>query len=318
MDETNEANEANEAGKTSGSMSGHEQLPADGHGPGLYVVATPIGNLADITLRALDVLRAADVIYAEDTRTSAPLFARHGVHARLRALHEHNEARAAQEVLQALQEGKRVALVSDAGTPAISDPGARVVAQAHAAGHRVVPLPGPNAAVTALSASGFDGPFLFLGFAPAKAAARRRLFETWRDFPHVLVLHEAPHRVRECVADLLATCGATRTLVIARELTKLYESIHVGPLGEALDWLDADANRVRGEFVLLLSGAPQGDDAALREGERVLQLLLEHLPLKIAARLAADISGARKNELYERALAAKRSTVTAADDGGEA
>ncbi len=269
------------------------------------MVATPIGNLGDITLRAIETLRAADTVYAEDTRTTATLLAHHGVQATLRPLHEHNEARAAQDVLRALQDGKRVALVSDAGTPAISDPGARVVAQAHAAGHRVVPVPGPNAAIAALSASGLEGPFLFVGFPPSRPAARRKLFDAWRDFPHTLVFYEAPHRVRECIEDLVTAYGGERTLVIARELTKLFETIHVCRLGEAPGWLDADANRMRGEFVLLVSGAPAGHDAMLAEGERVLKLLLEDLPLNAAARLAAAITGARKNELYERGLAFK-------------
>lgn len=286
-------------------MSGHEGKSADEHGPGLYVVATPIGNLGDISLRAIQTLRAADAIYAEDTRTTSVLLAHHGIQATLRPLHEHNEARAAQEVLQALQDGRRVALVSDAGTPAISDPGARVVAQAHAAGHRIVPVPGPNAAIAALSASGLEGPFLFVGFLPPRPAARRKMLEAWRDFPHTLVFHEAPHRVRECIADFVAAYGGERTLVIARELTKLFETIHVCRLDAALEWLDADANRTRGEFVLLVSGATAGRDTVLAEGERVLKLLLDELPLNAAARLAATITGARKNELYERGLAFK-------------
>lgn len=271
----------------------------------LYVVATPIGNLADITQRALDTLRDADVVYAEDTRTSAALFAHHGIRTPLKALHEHNETRAAPEVLRALDAGHAVALISDAGTPAISDPGAFVVAAAREAGHRVVPIPGPNAAIAALSASGIAGPFLFVGFLPPKAGARRKLLESWRAAPHALVFYEAPHRVLECVDDLLRVYGPTRTLTIARELTKLFETIHVCALGDAPTWFAEDANRLRGEFVLIVSGAPAGEDETLADGERVLKLLLEELPLKRAARLAADITGARKNELYERGLAYK-------------
>lgn len=271
----------------------------------LYVVATPIGNLSDITLRALEVLRTVRTIYAEDTRTSTALLAHHGIRTSLKALHEHNEARAVPDVLRALDEGHAVALISDAGTPAISDPGALVVAAVREAGHRVVPIPGPNAAIAALSASGIDGPFLFVGFLPSKAAARRKLLESWRSAPHALVFYEAPHRVQECVEDLLQVFGPARTLTIARELTKLFESIHVCPLGDAPAWFAGDANRLRGEFVLIVSGAPADKDDTLAEGERVLQLLLEELPLKRAARLAAAITGARKNDLYERGLAYK-------------
>jgi len=283
-------------------MSGHAEQHSDKLRAALYVVATPIGNLKDITLRALEVLRSVDVVYAEDTRTSATLLAHHGIRTSLRSLHEHNEARATQEVLRELEAGRAVALISDAGTPAISDPGALVVAAAREAGHRIVPVPGPNAAIAALSVSGISGPFLFVGFLPAKASARRKLLEGWRSAPYALVFYEAPHRVAECVEDLLAVYGPGRTLTIARELTKLYESVHVCPLGEAPAWLAEDANRLRGEFVLIVSPAAADADATRIEGERVLKLLREALPLKDAARLAAAITGARKNELYELGL----------------
>ncbi len=286
-------------------MSGHAEELVDKERVALYVVATPIGNLGDITLRALDTLRAVDLVYAEDTRNSGTLLAHHGIQATLNPLHEHNEARAAQDVLHALQTGLSVALISDAGTPAISDPGARVVAEVRQAGYRVVPIPGPNAAIAALSASGVEGPFLFIGFLPPKAGARRKALEAWRDLTHTLVFYEAPHRVLECVDDLLAVFGAARTLTIARELTKLFETIHTCRLDEAPTWFAADANRLRGEFVLIVSGAPVEQDAVLAEGERVLKLLLDELPLNSAARMAATITGARKNELYERGLAFK-------------
>ena len=286
-------------------MSGHAEELVDKERVALYVVATPIGNLGDITLRALDTLRAVNLVYAEDTRNSVTLLAHHGIQATLKPLHEHNEARAAQDVLHALQTGLSVALISDAGTPAISDPGARVVAEVRQAGYRIVPIPGPNAAIAALSASGVDGPFLFIGFLPPKAGARRKALEAWRDLTHTLVFYEAPHRVLECVDDLLAVLGPARTLTIARELTKLFETIHTCRLDEAAAWFAADANRLRGEFVLIVSGAPVEQDAVLAEGERVLKLLLDELPLNSAARMAATITGARKNELYERGLAFK-------------
>ena len=272
--------------------------------PALYVVATPIGNLADITLRSLEVLRAADLVACEDTRHARRLLDHHGIRAATLSLHEHNEAAAAQKLVAALREGRRVALISDAGTPGISDPGARIVAAVRAAGCRVIPLPGPCAATTALSASGLpDEHFLFHGFLPSKAGQRRKAIDELRGHSCALVFYEAPHRVLETVADLAAVLG-DRTLVIARELTKLFESIHSGPLTAAPEWLKEDPNRQRGEFVLIVSGAPARTND--REGERVLKLLLaENLSVKQAARLAAAITGAAKNALYEQALALK-------------
>jgi 16S rRNA (cytidine1402-2'-O)-methyltransferase len=271
----------------------------------LYVVATPIGNLADISARALAVLAQADLVAAEDTRTTAHLLAHHGIAAKLVALHEHNEQRRAAELVDRIKAGKTIALVSDAGTPGISDPGAHLVAQAREAGVTVCPIPGANAAIAALSAAGLLAPhFLFYGFLPAKAAARHTALEDLRELPYALVFYEAPHRVTECVAALAAVLGGERDIVIARELTKLFESIHRCRLDQAADWLAGDANRQRGEFVLIVSGAPQQEHAGLpAEAERVLRLLLAELPLKQSAALAAQITGARKNELYARALA---------------
>lgn len=270
----------------------------------LYVVPTPLGNLADLTRRAEEVLRAVPWVAAEDTRHSGPLLKQLGSPARMLPAHRHNEHEAAARIVDKLQAGESVALISDAGTPGISDPGARVVAAVRAAGCRVVPLPGPCAATTALSAAGLlDEHFLFYGFLPNKSGQRRQALEAVRDYPCALVFYEAPHRVLETVADMAAVFGE-RTLVIARELTKLFESIHAGPLCAALDWLRADANRQRGEFVLLLSGATPGADDG--EGERVLKLLLdEGLPVKQAAKLASAITGAAKNALYDKALALK-------------
>jgi len=270
----------------------------------LYVVPTPLGNLADLTRRAEEILRAVPWVAAEDTRHSGPLLKQIGSSARTLPAHRHNEHEAAARILEKLQGGESVALISDAGTPGISDPGARIVAAVRAAGCKVVPLPGPSAVTTALSASGLlDEHFLFYGFLPNKGGQRRQAIDALRDYPCALVFYEAPHRVLETVADLAAVLGE-RTLVIARELTKLFESIHSGPLTAALAWLEEDPNRQRGEFVLLVSGAPAGADDG--EGERVLKLLLaEGLPVKQAAKLAAAITGAAKNMLYERALALK-------------
>jgi 16S rRNA (cytidine1402-2'-O)-methyltransferase len=270
----------------------------------LYVVPTPLGNLADLTRRAEEILRQVPWVAAEDTRHSGPLLKQLGSSARTLPAHRHNEHEAAARIVERLQAGESVALISDAGTPGISDPGARVVAAVRLAGCRVIPLPGPCAAVTALSASGLiDEHFLFYGFLPSKGGQRRQAIAALREQPAALVFYEAPHRVLETVADLAAGLGE-RTLVIARELTKLFESIHSCPLSEALAWLEADSNRQRGEFVLIVSGAPAGADDG--EGERVLQLLLaDGLPVKQAAKLSAAITGAAKNALYERALALK-------------
>jgi 16S rRNA (cytidine1402-2'-O)-methyltransferase len=270
----------------------------------LYVVPTPLGNLADLTRRAEEILRTVPWVAAEDTRHSGPLLKQLGAQARTIPAHQHNEHEAAARIVEKLQAGEAVALISDAGTPGISDPGARIVAAVRAAGCKVVPLPGPCAATTALSASGLlDEHFLFYGFLPSKGGQRRQALEELRDYPCALVFYEAPHRVLETVADLASVFGE-RTLVIARELTKLFETVHSLPLGDALAWLQEDSNRQRGEFVLMLSGAPADADSG--EGERVLKLLLaEGLPVKQAAKLAAQITGAAKNALYERALALK-------------
>ena len=273
----------------------------------LYVVPTPLGNLADLSQRATSTLCAVRWIAAEDTRHTAPLLRHIGATAKLIAAHEHNENEAAERIVALLAKGEAVALVSDAGTPGISDPGARIVAAARAAGHRIVPLPGPCAATTALSAAGLpDAHFFFGGFLPAKSAQRRAALASLRDLPAALVFYEAPHRIIATVEDLASTLGETRTLIIARELTKLFESIHSCPLGEAAAWLQADSNRQRGEFVLIVSGAGASQQGDWAEAGRVLELLLaEGLPVKQAARLAATITGAGKNELYRLALAWK-------------
>ncbi|MEK7874614.1 MAG: 16S rRNA (cytidine(1402)-2'-O)-methyltransferase, partial [Pseudomonadota bacterium] len=272
----------------------------------LYVVATPIGNLADITLRALEVLKRVGTIAAEDTRVTVRLLRHYGVSAPLIALHEHNEQRAVQKILQLLAQGISVALVSDAGTPAISDPGATAVTRVREAGYPVVPVPGANAAMAALSASGSAAPhFLFYGFLPQSAAARRRELAVLKTSPYLLVFYEAPHRVIASVADMAAAFGAERTLTIARELTKLFESIHTCSLGTAAAWLAANANRTKGEFVLLVEGAPEAAAADAGTAHRALEILLRELPLKQAVKLAAQIGGGGRNELYQRALEMK-------------
>ncbi len=273
----------------------------------LYVVATPIGNLSDITLRGLGVLGAADTIAAEDTRNTRHLLQHHGISdARLLALHQHNERGAAEKVISLLQQGQSVALVTDAGTPAVSDPGAVLVELVREAGFRVIPIPGASAAVSALSASGLSAPhFLFYGFLPNKSAARCSALQALAEHPYTLVFYEAPHRILECTEDLQKVFGDEREIVFAREITKLFESIHRCRLGAAMEWLNSDPNNQRGEFVLLVSGAPErgaGLDAAT---ERTLAVLLEELPLKQAVQLAVKITGGNKNELYQRALALK-------------
>ena len=273
--------------------------------PALYVVPTPLGNLSDMTPRGIEVLRQVGWIACEDTRHSAPLLRHFGIEARLLAAHEHNEESAAQQIVSRLNAGESVALISDAGTPAVSDPGARIVARVREAGYRIVPLPGPCAAITALSASGFtESHFLFYGFLPAKAKQREDALRELAALPYTLVFYEAPHRVVDTVDALLAIFGTARTLVLARELTKLFETIHACPLGEAPEWLREDTNRQRGEFVLMVSGAPPSADEG--DAERVLQLLLdEGLPVKQAARLAHEITGVAKNTLYDLALRLK-------------
>ena len=274
----------------------------------LYVVATPLGNLRDVSLRALDVLGAVDVIAAEDTRVTRVLLAHYGIATRLLSLHEHNERRRAIEIVALLAAGKSVALVSDAGTPGVSDPGSALVAAVAAAGHRVVPVPGASAVIAALSASGLSAPrWLFCGFLPATATARRRELERLAACDCALVFYEAPHRVAATVAALAVALGEERLVVIARELTKRFESVYRGRLGDATAWLAADPDRLRGEFVLIV-GAP-GREGAQASGEAghahdaVLGALLGELPLAQAVRLAVSITGAPKNELYRRALA---------------
>lgn len=267
----------------------------------LWVVATPIGHLDDLSPRAREVLRSVGVIAAEDTRHSAPLLAQVGSRARTLALHEHNEREQGARLVAQLLAGEDVALISDAGTPLVSDPGFRLVRAAREAGCEVSPVPGPCAAIAALSAAGLPSDrFVFEGFLPAKAAARRERLTALAAESRTLIFYESSHRIVESLADAAAVFGATRAAVLARELTKLFETILAGSLGELVERVTADPNQQRGEFVLLVAGAEgAAADAQLAEGRRVFALLREELPPARAAKLAAAITGAPRKALYE-------------------
>lgn len=279
----------------------------------LYVVATPIGNLADITLRALHVLQLVDALACEDTRHTQTLLRAYGIDRAshlLIALHQHNEAQAALTVIERLRSGARVAYVSDAGTPAISDPGARLVAAVRAQGLPVVPLPGPSSVTTALSVAGIgsagggDGGFVFAGFLSSKAAERTQAVLALAGESRAIVLLEAPHRI-EALAAALAMLG-DRLVTIARELTKQFEEIATVRAVDFLGWLGAESNRARGEFVLVLHPVTVAAIAGEGQDLRVLTLLLEELPLKTAVKLAVEITGKSRNALYDAALALKK------------
>ncbi len=277
----------------------------------LYVVATPIGNLADMSLRAIHVLSMVDAVACEDTRVTGGLLNHLGLHKPLIALHAHNEQGASQAVLARLAVGESVACVSDAGTPAVSDPGAVLVAQAAAAGHPVVPVPGASAALAALSAAGdttgagASGGFRFVGFLPAKGGERRERLAALLTDPCTQLLFEAPHRITELLAALAAD-APSRRVTLCRELTKQFETVHTDTAATLPAWLAADANRARGEFVLVLHAlpppAPSAADELPAAAQQVLRVLLRELPLKQAVALAAEISGAPRNALYQRAL----------------
>jgi 16S rRNA (cytidine1402-2'-O)-methyltransferase len=273
-------------------------------------VATPIGNLGDISRRALEVLGSVEAVAAEDTRVARRLLAHFGLARRVIALHEHNEKRAAKQVLELLAGGKSVALTCDAGTPAISDPGALLVGSARLAGFPVTPVPGPNAAIAALSASGMAARhFLFYGFLPERASARRQALAALARLPYALVFYEAPHRIVESVADLRAVLGGERRVVLARELTKRFETIHDGTLAGAEAWLAADAMRRKGEFVLIVEGAAARREPDAESSRRALEILLEALPLKQAVGLAARITGGNRNDLYRAALTMRKGVI---------
>ena len=265
----------------------------------LHVVATPIGNLGDLSPRALDVLKTVAAICAEDTRHTRQLLAHYGVEKPLLALHEHNEDEMAGKLVARLLAGDALALVSDAGTPLVSDPGYRLVRAARAAGIKVSPLPGPCAFVAALSVAGLPSDrFVFEGFLPAKAGARRERLSKLASEPRTLVFYESSHRIAEALEDCVAAFGQTRQAVLARELTKLFETVLDGSLAELSAKVAADPNQRKGEFVLLVQGVGDDADAKAIEGRRLYAKLAEHLPPSTAAKLAAELSGAPRKALY--------------------
>ncbi len=273
----------------------------------LYVVATPIGHLEDLSPRAKQTLKDCQLIAAEDTRHASKLLSSFLIQTPTTACHDHNEGHKAQELIQRLISGADIALISDAGTPLISDPGFRLVRAAHDAHVRVVPVPGPCAAIAALSASGLPSDrFSFEGFLPAKSHARKQTLEALKNDPRTLIFYEAPHRIVECLQDLTQIFGAERGVCLAREITKTFETIKKSTLSQLADFVAADTNQQRGEIVLVVAGYDQDqvqEDTAATD--RLLQRLLQDLSVKAAAQLAADLTGIKKNELYQRALMIK-------------
>ncbi|WP_428309883.1 16S rRNA (cytidine(1402)-2'-O)-methyltransferase [Hydrocarboniphaga sp.] len=268
----------------------------------LYVVATPIGNLADLSPRGQAILRSVDRICAEDTRNSGMLLSHFGISKPLSALHEHNESGAVAGLVEQLQAGRSLAVISDAGTPLISDPGFVLVRAAREAGLPVITIPGPCAAIAALSVAGIaSDAFSFVGFLPSKASQRRERLRELGSTPHTLIVYESSHRIADCLDDLVAVLGAQRRVCLARELTKRFEQSVTLPAADLAAWLAADNNRTRGEFVLVIEGAPAAS-AGRAEHERLLRVLLKELSPSKAARVAAELSGGRKSELYALAM----------------
>ncbi len=262
--------------------------------------------MGDMVHRAVHVLQTVALVAAEDTRHSQRLFQHYGIRTPAIPYHEHSEEHTTVKVIAELDAGNSVALISDAGTPLISDPGYRLVKQVRAAGHRVIPIPGANAAIAALSVAGLPtDSFLFIGFLPAKATARSDRLRQLQQSPHTLVCYEAPHRVLSCLQDMCRQLGADRPAVLARELTKIHETVYSGDLAQLCDFVSNDANQQRGEIVILVQGAREQSNAADAEASRVLDILLANLPLKQAAALAAQITGVKKNLLYQQALEKK-------------
>ncbi|MFT2098775.1 16S rRNA (cytidine(1402)-2'-O)-methyltransferase [Marinomonas sp. 2405UD66-6] len=283
-----------------GNMVPHSSDDARGS---LYIVATPIGNLDDFSKRAEQTLREVDYIAAEDTRHSRRLLNHFGIEAKLFSIHDHNEKDKADYVASLLDEGKSVALVSDAGTPLISDPGYHVVHALRSQGHKVVPIPGACALVAALCASGLPtDQFFFAGFVPAKSKARCDLFESWKQQAGTVVFYESTHRVYDSIVDVQKVYGEDAQLVLAREVTKTFETFLSGTAEEVLAMFDADANQLRGEFVVMLSFTQESGNEAELEAKRILSILLEDLPVKQAAAMAAKLTGEKKNYLYKMAL----------------
>ncbi len=269
----------------------------------LYIVATPIGNLSDMTPRAIEILKSVSLIAAEDTRHSKQLMMHFGVGTPMQACHEHNEAQLAPRLIEKLQAGEDIALISDAGTPLMSDPGYRLVNAAHEAGIRVSPIPGACAAIAALSASGLPTDrFMFAGFPPHKQSAREQFYRQFESATETLVFYESSHRILASLKDLRQVFGAERQAVMARELSKTFETIRRLSLGELAQWVAEDANQQKGEFVILLQGAASRPDTQGLALEQVLAPLLEELSVKQASQLAARITGMKKNQVYKLAL----------------
>tara|TARA_B100002003_G_scaffold81964_1_gene76454 strand:- start:82 stop:996 length:915 start_codon:yes stop_codon:yes gene_type:complete len=275
----------------------------------LYVVATPIGNLDDLSPRAARTLASVDVVAAEDTRHSGRLLSHLGIQKRMVALHDHNEKDRAAGILTELQAGRDVALISDAGTPLISDPGYVLVREARAAGHRVSPIPGPCALVAALSVAGLPTDrFLYVGFLPAKRSGRRASLEVLSSEVATLVFYESPHRIMESVRDIADVLGSDREIVLGREITKTFETFYSGSVADVLAELERDPHGNRGEFVVMVRGAAAqagSEETATMDVDRMLRVLLAELPVKKVAKMASELTGLSKNELYQRALALK-------------
>lgn len=277
----------------------------------LYVVATPIGNLEDLSSRAVRVLASVSVIAAEDTRHTRKLLQHYAVQTPLVAYHDHTKAPARQRLIRRMQAGEDVALVTDAGTPLISDPGYRLVGAAHGAGIRTVPVPGANAALAALSVAGLPSDrFVFEGFLPARGAARRRRLDVLTMEPRTLVFYESVHRIEESLADLVAAFGAEREAVIARELTKEFETVSRGALGALLERLRGEPDTRRGEYVVLVRGAAEAPPALLLTAVQIAELLAGEMPMTRAAEIAARITGSKRNDLYRALLKARSQTAT--------
>ncbi len=272
----------------------------------LYVVATPIGNVNDMTFRAVEVLNSVDCIVAEDTRHSQPLLSHFSIKTQTQALHEHNERQFSTTVVERMKKGESIALISDAGTPLISDPGYHLVNLAKEAGIKIVPVPGACAAIAALSASGLaTDRFIFEGFLPAKSNARQQKLQTLAHESKTIIFYEAPHRILEMLQDVEKIFGATRKVVVARELTKMFETILSGEISQVISQVEKDPNQQRGEFVVMAEGS-LSDNQDEQEIKRILLLLMASLPLKKAVEVAAEILGQKKNALYDLALTLKK------------
>ena len=269
----------------------------------LFVVATPIGHLDDMTYRAINVLESVSLIAAEDTRQSAPLLKHYNITTPLTAVHDHNEDHKINSMIEKLKNGENIALISDAGTPLISDPGFRLVRAAQQAGIRVTPIPGACAAIAALSSVGLPSDrFLFVGFLPSKASQRQGQLEQLKDRSETLIIYEAPHRIVDCLSDIQEIFGADRRIGFAREITKTFETIVQKPVGELLEWVKADHHQQKGEMVLVIAGNPNEVDLEQQKVDQLLTRLLQDLSIKTASQLAADLTGLKKKALYQRAL----------------